>query len=129
AHRHFHLHPAIAAILLKLAPRYGAPALRIPIEPARIVAAVNGTKAVSPEQFLAIPWAQLLRWRARQAGLRSPDNVFGLAWSGAMTENRLTGLLAKLPEGVTEIYTHPATEGDFAGAAPGYRYADELAAL
>jgi hypothetical protein len=36
---------------------------------------------------------------------------------------------AHLPEGVTEIYTHPATASDFAGAAPGYRYEEELAAL
>jgi hypothetical protein len=59
----------------------------------------------------------------------TPDQVFGLAWSGAMTEARLAGLIAHLPEGVTEIYTHPATSPDFAGAAPGYRYREELAAL
>jgi len=36
---------------------------------------------------------------------------------------------AHLPVGSTEIYLHPATRDDFAGGAPGYRYADELAAL
>ena len=46
-----------------------------------------------------------------------------------MTEPRLAGLIAHLPEGVTEIYTHPATASGFAGAAPGYRYEEELAAL
>ena len=46
-----------------------------------------------------------------------------------MTHSRLQGLIAHLPEGVTEIYTHPATASDFAGAAPGYRYEEELAAL
>lgn len=55
--------------------------------------------------------------------------MFGLAFSGAMTRSRLAGLIANLPEGVTEIYTHPATSSDFAGAAPGYRYEEELAAL
>jgi chitin disaccharide deacetylase len=34
-----------------------------------------------------------------------------------MTQTRLAGLIAHLPEGVTEIYTHPATSSDFAGAA------------
>jgi len=61
--------------------------------------------------------------------LRSPDAVFGLAWSGAMTAPRLCGLLHHLSEGCTEIYTHPATSDRFEGHAPGYRYADELAAL
>ena len=46
-----------------------------------------------------------------------------------MTHSRLQGLIAHLPEGVTEIYTHPATSSGFAGAAPGYRYQEELAAL
>ncbi len=47
-----------------------------------------------------------------------------------MTEDSaLAGLLDRLPEGVTEIYTHPALDGDYPGAAPGYRYRDELDAL
>ena len=33
-----------------------------------------------------------------------------------------------LPEGLSEIYTHPAT-GPYRGSAPGYQYAGELAAL
>ena len=46
-----------------------------------------------------------------------------------MTQSRLGGLIAHLPKGVTEIYTHPATRSDFDGAAPGYCYEEELAAL
>jgi hypothetical protein len=30
---------------------------------------------------------------------------------------------------LSEIYLHPATAGGFAGSAPGYRYAEESAAL
>ena len=46
-----------------------------------------------------------------------------------MTHSRLAGLIAHLPDGVTEIYAHPAISSGFAGAAPGYRYEEELAAL
>ena len=74
------------------------------------------------------PWAKLLGRRVRRAGLRAPDNVFGLAWSGAMSAARLDGLLRHLPSGTTEIYLHPAT-GVYAGSAQGYRYEEELAAL
>ena len=129
AHRHFHLHPTIAGLVFKIAPRYGAPALRIPIEPKDVVTAVDGRRRPGYQELLAAPWARLLRSRARRAGLASPESVFGLAWTGAMTERRLAGLLARLPDGVTEIYTHPATAAGFAGAAPGYRYEEELAAL
>jgi hypothetical protein len=57
-----------------------------------------------------------------------PDQVFGLAWSGAMTPGRLTGLIQNLPMGLSEIYLHPAV-GPYPGCAPGYRYREELSAL
>jgi hypothetical protein len=65
----------------------------------------------------------------KAAGLCVPDAVFGLAWSGAMSRSRLRGLIANLPGGISEIYLHPATRGGFTGAAPGYRYEEEFAAL
>jgi hypothetical protein len=46
-----------------------------------------------------------------------------------MTQSRLCGLLHRLAHARTEIYLHPATSDRFDGHAPGYRYADELAAL
>jgi hypothetical protein len=84
-----------------------------------------GTRGPASERFLA-RWLSL---RARRAGLRAPDQVFGLAWSGAMSASRVAGLLGHLEPGTTEIYLHPATSDEFVGSAPGYRYADELAAL
>ena len=77
---------------------------------------------------LTTPFAKSLRRRFRRAGIAAPDQVFGLAWSGAMTGERLAGLIRHLPEGLSEIYTHPAT-GPYAGSAPGYHYQGELAAL
>jgi YdjC-like protein len=75
------------------------------------------------------PWAQILKIRARRAGLITPDAVFGLRWSGAMTATRLQGLLGQLPRGLIEIYMHPAVADRFQGHAIGYRYKDEFAAL
>jgi hopanoid biosynthesis associated protein HpnK len=127
AHRHFHLHPLIAGDIIAIGRRYGLRALRVPDEPTAILRKIEpGAKARVP--FLA-PVMALLRAKARRAGLTTPDAVFGLAWSGAMTARRLAGLLGHLPLGLVEIYTHPATGNEFAGHAPGYRYTDELAAL
>ncbi len=76
------------------------------------------------------PLAALLRRLAARFGLRAADRVVGLAWSGAFTADRLAAVLPLLPRsGSTEIYLHPATRGGFPGAAPGYRYAEECAAL
>ena len=128
AHKHFHLHPTIAGRMLAIGRRYGLRALRVPVEPASVLAKIEPSARRSPLDPIA-PWAALLARRARRAGLRTADAVFGLAWSGAMTETRFCALLEQLSEGCTEIYMHPATSDRFAGHAPGYRYAEELAAL
>jgi chitin disaccharide deacetylase len=127
-HRHFQLHPAIAAAILRIGRAYGMRALRVPTEPWRTIAAIDpGTRRRLGR--IVGPWAACLRRRVRSAGLATADAVFGLAWSGAMTKDRVAALLGRLPAGIVEIYLHPGTTNAFAGAAPGYRYAEEFAAL
>jgi len=128
AHKHFHLHPLIAGEVIKQARCYGAQFVRTPVEPMGVLAAVEPT-GHRVDTMITAPLARMLAFRVRRAGLRTPDQVFGLAWSGAMVRNRILGLLAHLPDGLSEIYTHPATKGGFPGAATDYGYAEELAAL
>jgi chitin disaccharide deacetylase len=125
AHKHFHLHPTVAATILRIGRRYGMKAVRAPIEPRRILRAVDGSRIVPR---IETGWARLVRRRMRAAKMAVPDQVLGLAWSGAMTAHRLCGVLERLPAGLTEIYSHPAT-ASYPGSAPGYDYRGELAAL
>jgi chitin disaccharide deacetylase len=128
AHRHYHLHPAVLSEILAIGADYGVRALRTPVEPLSILRRVEPTPR-PPVAILTAPWAAAMRTRVRQAGLVSADRVFGLAWSGHMTEGRIAGLIRNLQPGCTEIYTHPATSADFDGAARDYAYASELKAL
>jgi hopanoid biosynthesis associated protein HpnK len=125
AHKHFHLHPTIASTILSVGRRYGMKGIRAPIEPTDVL---NRIEPGSGRLDIGRPWAALVRRRMRRAGLLVPDQVFGLAWSGALDGKRLRGLIQHLPNGLTEIYAHPAT-GTYAGSAPGYAYTEELAAL
>lgn len=128
AHKHFHVHPLIAGAVLAIGRRYGMRAIRVPREPRPLLRLAE--PGARPRAALDIaPWAALLAARARQAGLLIPDRTLGLAWSGAMTPGRVAGLLEHLPNGLTELYTHPATAGGFPGEAPGYAYAAERDAL
>lgn len=127
-HRHFQLHPAVAALIMRIGRRFGMRALRIPVEPWQVVAEIDPKTQRIVGRIVA-PFAALLRARIRSAGLTTADAVFGLAWSGAMTKARLAALLDRLPPGLVEIYLHPATTNTFEGAAPGYDYAGEFAAL
>ncbi len=59
------------------------------------------------------------------------DHCFGLRWTGAMTPARVLRLAGTLPDGLSEIYFHPATRRDeqLIALMPGYRHEEELAAL
>ena len=127
AHKHFHLHPVVGRLMATIGSRYGLRAARVPFEPSRVLRKIE-RQTPGASALLTTPFALLLRRRCRAAGLLAPDRIFGLRWSGQMTRDRLAGLIRNLPNGLSEIYLHPAT-GPFAGAAPDYRYREELDAL
>jgi hopanoid biosynthesis associated protein HpnK len=128
-HKHFHLHPSILALLLRIGREYGVTAVRVPDEPLWFATASAGVGA-GVSSVLIQPWVSLVKRRLRRAGMFFNDHVFGIAASGAMNEEALLKIIARLPEGVTEIYLHPAaTNGPITASMSDYRHADELAAL
>ena len=129
AHKHMHLHPTVGAMMIAEGRRHGLPAIRIPAEPPEVLAQLGEPVSLGGQALYR--WTALLRRQARAAGLRTNDHAFGIAWTGGMTAERVCRLAARLPPGLSEIYFHPATHTDAALAAlmPGYRHADELAAL
>jgi chitin disaccharide deacetylase len=127
AHKHFHLHPVIGPLMVAIGRRFGLRAARVPLEPRSVLRKIE-PQTPSVPALLTTPFALLLRRRFRAAGLLAPDSVFGLQWSGHLARSRLLGLIRNLPEGLSEIYLHPAT-GPFAGSASDYRYREEFEAL
>jgi hopanoid biosynthesis associated protein HpnK len=132
-HQHFHMHPVVARAIARIAPDHGSPAVRVPLEPFR-----HSWRATAerPLQRLAT-WlfytAQTLGMRRllSAAGLPLNDYVFGVNDSGAMVERRLLQFLERLPDGVTELYCHPATRRwqGLDNLPMHYRPEDEFAAL
>lgn len=127
AHKHFLLHPTIARIMIDVGRRHGLQRLRVPAEPPAIMAALGENVGFGDRALYA--WTKLLRLQAR--GLEVPDQVFGIKWSGHMTREKIERLLPLVPEGRTEIYTHPATYRDEAlmKLMPGYDHVGEFEAL
>jgi hopanoid biosynthesis associated protein HpnK len=117
AHKHMHLHPFVADLLIRHGARHGLRRVRVPDEP--------GTNPALRA------WTRVLRGKLRRAGIAAPDHVFGLRDSGAMTEATVLRLLARMPPGDTELYFHPAARRDplLDRLMPTYRHAAELDAL
>jgi hopanoid biosynthesis associated protein HpnK len=129
AHKHMHLHPTVARLMIGIGRRYGLKALRLPYEPAAPLAGAGEWSASGMAAGALRAWSARLRHRIGHAGLITSDQLFGLAWSGCFTEQRLLALLPLLPQGVSEIYAHPATGGGWPGAVDSYRYREEFDAL
>jgi chitin disaccharide deacetylase len=116
-HKHFHLHPAVLSLIIAIGRTFGMRAMRLPRE-------------IDASPLLA-PWVAWVKSRLARAGIAHNDWVAGIASTGRMDEAAMLAALARAPQGVLELYCHPAS----AGAAPitqgmrDYRHADELAAL
>jgi chitin disaccharide deacetylase len=134
AHKHMHLHPTVASFIVAIGRDYGLAAMRLPAEPyetmRRAGAKARSIVAWIGSLFLGV-WVDLLRQRLRRAGLAVNDHLFGLSWTGAMTEARVMSLLPHVPDGVSEVYFHPAVArtGALARTMPDYRHDDEFAGL
>ncbi len=112
AHHNFHLHPTVAEIVLRLATEFGAPAVRVPDEPVLEAMCRDRSERRRRRRQRALlgPFASRLRARADRLGLATPDAVFGFYDTGAMDTEKLVRAIANVPDGVTEIYLHPATK-------------------
>ena len=117
AHKHMQLHPTVGKLLVNIGREFGLRAVRVPAEP-------QAARALHA-------WSRVFRGQARRAGMAVADAVFGIAGSGHMTIDRMLRLVPQLPDGVSEIYCHPALHRDATIAAlmPGYEHEAELAAL
>ncbi|CAA7616557.1 hopanoid biosynthesis-associated protein HpnK [Magnetospirillum sp. SS-4] len=132
SHHHYHLHPTVFDLMLDLAVEYGAPGIRIPWEPPLPSWRARRNR-LGLRLFNGIfHWRRTERMRKRveQAGLIANGQAFGLNDSGAMDAGTVGDFLDALPEGLTEIYSHPATRHwDERPMPPHYRVADEYSAL
>jgi hopanoid biosynthesis associated protein HpnK len=132
-HSHMHLHPTVMALIIRVGREFGLRAVRVPREPpiASWRAAGAGLLPRLLPAVLLAPWMALLRRRLRSAGLRANDHVFGMNDSGRMEAELVQRILKRLPDGVTEMYFHPATRRSLQidRDMPGYRNQAELEAL
>jgi chitin disaccharide deacetylase len=116
-HLNFHVHPAVADILIDLCGEYRVPAMRLPREPVLTTLALARDHAA--RKIVEAIIFKLLSRRAHRLmnarGIRSSDSLFGLHQSGHLTEDYVVGVIGRLRPGLTEIYFHPAVD---IGATP-----------
>ena len=115
--------------MIKVGLEFGLKRIRVPAEPPSVLKACGDRPGAGV--YALYGWSRILRRMARAHGIASADHVFGIGWSGHMTEARVRSLLRHLPPGSSEIYFHPATERDpvLQSLMPGYDHVAEFDAL
>jgi hopanoid biosynthesis associated protein HpnK len=111
-HLNIHVHPVIADILIELAAEYRVPYIRLPREPVFTTVALARDNFARKLTEAAIFHSLSARARRRmtERGIKSTDWLFGLHQSGNLSKNYLHGVIARLREGITELYFHPAAD-------------------
>jgi hopanoid biosynthesis associated protein HpnK len=124
-HLNFHVHPAIADMLIGMAAEYRVPWMRLPREP--VFTTLSLARDNTTRKLIEAAIFRALSVRSRRLmtarGIRTTDSLFGLHQTGNITEDYVAGVIARLPPGLTEFYFHPAED---AGATAARR---ELAVL
>ena len=111
-HLHLHLHPAIFRILMEDAAKLGIRHLRLTREPFWMDVPLAQGSRLHRSKDAAIFF--LLSWRAgralRRMKIRHTQRIFGLLQNARVNEACLLRLLAILPSGDSELYSHPSLD-------------------
>jgi hopanoid biosynthesis associated protein HpnK len=131
SHQHLHVLPGVSAVVLQLCREFKFKAVRVPGE----AYLWNGGFKSGPVRILGkcglTFCASLFRQQLSAYGLVAPDHFFGMLAGGNLDERLVGNILTGLPDGVSEIMTHPGL--DAAGLAQkftwGYHWEQELQAF
>ena len=133
AHKHMHLHPTVFDLIIRIGNDYGLKAVRIPAEPpldALINSRYEWWRRHAWWWFLQ-PLVSRMKRKSRESNIHFNDFIYGLHDSGHMNVDTLIRILSHLPNGFSEIYSHPATglPDEIVPAASDYEYEAEYKAL
>jgi predicted glycoside hydrolase/deacetylase ChbG (UPF0249 family) len=100
---HIHVYPGVMSAVCWAAKRHGIQKIRLPREPVPVPG------SVSPQVYWEVVRYQGLVTKASDVlfseGLKTSDHFRGIALSGGL--DRFVDLLARLPEGTTEVMVRP----------------------
>ena len=108
-HHFVHIYPPFFAVYVELAEEYGLP-LRLPFPPEEkwdeAAASVSIAQGLPPDLLREIARQDLSLVQAR--GIPHPDRFVQSFYGEALALENLLGILEGLPEGISELMTHPA---------------------
>ena len=122
SHQHTHVLPGINSLVLKLSNEYNIIRVRIPKEGYLFTGGFQtGVGRLIGRSGLSF-CADMAALRADSLGLRHPQHFFGMLAGGHLNAQLIANILRQLPEGVSEIMTHPGLDSAALGKAFSWQY-------
>ena len=109
SHQHMHALPGVAETAVRLAKEAGIAAVRVP--DCNYGSLADGVGAFVGRMGLHI-LASRLRREARKQGLACTEHFAGLVAGGNFDEAEILRVIREMPEGTTEVMTHPGTDDE-----------------
>ena len=112
-HKHVHMLPRVFPVVLRLAKRFGVPAVRRATEGSGGMWRLLGRKKSlgvvkqSVQSRALNLMTRNSRSLLRQAGLHFPMHFYGITQTGFLDQQELASLLRRIPEGTSELMCHP----------------------
>jgi hopanoid biosynthesis associated protein HpnK len=111
-HLHLHLHPTLFGILMEDATELGLRGIRLTFDPfwlnLRIASGHLAYRAMHAVIFHTL--AARARPAIKRHGFKHTNAVFGLLQNAHVDEDYVLALLARLPAGNSELYSHPSLD-------------------
>jgi hopanoid biosynthesis associated protein HpnK len=107
SHQHLHIAPALWRITLDLAREFGIPRVRIPREPGLPPAAMPPPATPPTRRLVRAALARFSPSPPPGSTVRHCDHFFGILETGHLDLPALLAVLRRIPEGWSELITHP----------------------
>lgn len=105
--QHIHILPGVWRVVFELCKKYNIRAVRLPrIQSPSPLWLNKRFPFLVPFQV----FGQMARADLKKVGIKYPDDVLGMQYSGKISEERLLFILKHLPKGNVEIVMHPGYE-------------------
>lgn len=112
SHQHLHVLPGMGKIVLNLCREYGFKAVRVPEESCFWTGGYKAGLVRTLGKCGLSFCSSLFRRQVNAYGFSAPDHFFGMVAGGNLNETLVGNILKSLPEGTSEIMTHPGLEAD-----------------
>ena len=126
-----HLHPTVLSLIIKIGKEFGVKAIRLPKELINIPDSDQPNLLCKLKNSFLRIWVTMMQRKLELNNIKYNDHVFGIHNCGNMVQSTLLSIIKQLPEGITEIFSHPARGGwdGVEQSACHYKFEDEFQAL